>query len=154
VNTLIQSMKDLGVKKCGATHCTGDPAIALVKQSFGTDFVDMGVGRVITLSSTVVGVKEENGSQSTIPNTFALYQNYPNPFNPTTAISYQLPAVSDVRLSVFDLLGREVATLVNEELSVGTHRATWDASTFPSGVYFYRLNAGSFSATKKLILMR
>ena len=91
---------------------------------------------------------------SKIPLTFALRQNYPNPFNPSTTIEYQIPNQSFVSLKIFDLLGREVATLVDEMNQAGIHSVKWDASVFSSGIYFYRLSAGSYSATKKLILLR
>ncbi len=88
------------------------------------------------------------------PSTFALLQNYPNPFNPTTEIRYQLSAISKVSLKVYDLLGREVETLVEGEMTAGAHRVTFDASRFASGIYFYRLKAGDFIATKKLVLIK
>jgi hypothetical protein len=89
------------------------------------------------------------------PTSFALLQNYPNPFNPSTAISFQLSAVSNVALKVYDVLGREVATLIhNREMDEGMHEVQFDASGLTSGVYFYRLQAGEFSATKKLLLMK
>jgi len=88
------------------------------------------------------------------PNKFLLFQNYPNPFNPTTAISYQLPAVSDVKLAVYDLLGREVAVLVNERRDAGVHEVKFDGSILASGVYFYRLQAGDLVQAKKLILLK
>ncbi len=89
-----------------------------------------------------------------IPKLHQLYQNFPNPFNPSTAISFSLPTQSFVSLKVFDLIGREVATLVSEELPVGTYTRQWNAESLPSGVYLYRLQAGSFTETKKLILLR
>jgi len=89
-----------------------------------------------------------------LPTHFILSQNYPNPFNPTTTITFALPVKSFVSLKIFDALGREVGTLLNEELSVGIYSKQWDASGLPSGVYFYRLQAGSFIETKKLILLR
>jgi hypothetical protein len=85
---------------------------------------------------------------------YKLAQNYPNPFNPTTAISYQLPVASDVRLEVFDILGKKVATLVNGRQAAGAYTYTWNANTVASGVYFYRLQAGSFVATKKMMLVK
>jgi hypothetical protein len=88
------------------------------------------------------------------PSTFALSQNYPNPFNPTTVVGYQLPVASNVRLVVYDILGREVAVLVNERKAPGTYSVTFDGSGLPSGVYFYRLSAGEFLQTKKLLLLR
>jgi hypothetical protein len=92
--------------------------------------------------------------QGELPKVFALDQNYPNPFNPSTSISYELPSRSFVSLKMFDVLGREVATLVNEEKPAGTYSVTWDARNVASGMYFYRLQAGSFTDTKKLILMK
>jgi len=77
------------------------------------------------------------------PEKFELFQNYPNPFNPTTVVSYQLSVVSHVNLRVFDLLGREVATLIDEKQTAGYHQETWDASRFSSGMYMYELVASS-----------
>jgi hypothetical protein len=93
-------------------------------------------------------------SPQEIPSGFALEQNYPNPFNPTTTISYQLAASSDVILKVYDMLGREVASLVNEKQNAGTHLIRFDGSNLPSGTYFYRLHCGSYAATKKLLLLK
>ncbi len=99
--------------------------------------------------------------QSTIPSEFSLSQNYPNPFNPTTRISWQSPVSSlpDGKagrqvLNVFDVLGNEIKTLVNEEMEAGYHSVDFNASELPSGVYFYRLQAGNFVDTKKMILLR
>lgn len=91
---------------------------------------------------------------STIPLEYALLQNYPNPFNPVTVINYQLPKTSNVKLSIYDALGREVNVLVNKSQNEGNHNVEWDASNYPSGVYFYRLEAGSFVSTKKMILIK
>ena len=89
-----------------------------------------------------------------LPNAFSLEQNYPNPFNPSTTINYQIPELSFVTLKVYDVLGSEVATLVNKELPVGNYEIEFDATTLPSGIYFYRLQAGSFVETKKMVLMK
>jgi hypothetical protein len=89
-----------------------------------------------------------------VPGDFALRQNYPNPFNPTTMINYQLPAASDVKLVVYDMLGREVAVLVNERETPGSYEVKFDASGLSSGAYFYRLHAGDFVQTRKLLLTR
>ncbi|MHB1687899.1 MAG: T9SS type A sorting domain-containing protein [Ignavibacteriaceae bacterium] len=85
---------------------------------------------------------------------YELAQNYPNPFNPATTISYNLPNKSHVFLAVYDLLGRNVRTLVNEEMSAGSHRKTFDASNLPSGIYFYRIKAGTFIESKKLLFLK
>ena len=90
------------------------------------------------------------------PSEFQLHQNYPNPFNPTTTITYQLPQVCDVRLEVFDVMGRSVAVLVNEKQSAGTHSVLLNATQFSlaSGVYFYRLSAGGRTETKRMTLLK
>ena len=88
------------------------------------------------------------------PAEFSLKQNYPNPFNPTTTINYSLPENAQVTLTVFDVLGREVTTLVNKEQESGIYNVKFDASKLNSGIYFYKLNAGTFSEVKKLILVK
>ena len=92
--------------------------------------------------------------QDPLPVQFSLEQNYPNPFNQTTAIIYRLSDVRFVTLRVFDVLGRQVAELVNQEQGAGQHRVVWDASQMPSGIYFYRLHTGESVHTKKLLLLR
>jgi hypothetical protein len=89
-----------------------------------------------------------------LPKAVRLNQNYPNPFNPSTTITFQLPSQSHVMLRVFDVLGREVAALVDRVKSAGQHEITWDASNRASGMYFYRLSAGGVVQTKKLLLLR
>jgi len=83
-----------------------------------------------------------------------LSQNYPNPFNPSTQISYTIPKASAVTLTIYDILGRQVATLVNAKNEPGEHSISWNALSVPSGVYFYRIVAGSFVQTKKMMLMK
>jgi hypothetical protein len=85
---------------------------------------------------------------------YSLSQNYPNPFNPRTTIKWQQQEISWATLKIFDVLGREVVELVNEELSAGQHEIIFDASLFTSGIYFYQLKAGSFVETKKMILIK
>jgi hypothetical protein len=89
-----------------------------------------------------------------IPESYALSQNYPNPFNPSTTLKYELPRASHVTLTVYDLLGREVTTLVNAIEKPGYKSVEWNASGVASGVYFYRLQAGNFVQTRKLLLLR
>jgi hypothetical protein len=89
-----------------------------------------------------------------VPTKYELGQNYPNPFNPSTTIHYQVPADGFITLKVFDLLGREVATLVNEEQKADYYKVTFDASRLASGVYFYRLQAGEFTAAKRLMVLK
>ena len=85
---------------------------------------------------------------------FALYQNYPNPFNPKTIINYELPITNDVELSIYNLLGQKMVTLVHERQKAGDHQVEWDSSGFPSGVYFYRINAGTYTDIKKMLLVK
>ena len=106
---------------------------------------------VIKYRQTPNAVRENDGS---VPTTFALSQNYPNPFNPLTTIRYSLPSTANVKLAIYDLLGREIATLVNEEQSAGWKEVEWNASAFSSGIYFYRLTAGNYVGVKKLMLFK
>jgi hypothetical protein len=94
-----------------------------------------------------------------IPSAFSLEQNYPNPFNPTTKIRFAIPSnvkgqTSNVKITIYDALGREITSLVNEQLVPGTYEADWNASNYPSGVYFYKLTAGDFVETKKMLLTK
>jgi len=98
------------------------------------------------------GIKETN--TGVIPKQFALHQNYPNPFNPVTTIQYEIPKANHVIFKVFDVLGCEVATLVNEQKPAGTYIIQFDGSNLASGVYFYRLQSGSYINTKKLVLLK
>jgi Fibronectin type III domain. len=95
-------------------------------------------------------VKAEGG----IPTEYSISQNYPNPFNPSTKIIFALPQRALTKLIIYDLLGREVQTLINKELEAGYHEIYFDATNFPSGVYFYRIQSGNFIQTKKMILMK
>jgi hypothetical protein len=89
-----------------------------------------------------------------IPTTYALNQNYPNPFNPTTEIAFDLPEPSHVRLTIYNVLGQTVETLMDRDMEAGSHTVTWDASQNASGVYFYRISANNFSDTKKMLMLK
>jgi hypothetical protein len=104
---------------------------------------------VVEINATATSVP---GSE--LPSLFALNQNYPNPFNPTTQISYDLPENAEVRLDVFNIQGQRVATLVNTSMNAGSHNVNFDASNLASGVYIYRLQAGSQVLTKKMTLVK
>lgn len=88
------------------------------------------------------------------PKSYNLMQNYPNPFNPSTTIEYSIPSGSFVSLKIYDMAGKEVSTLVSKQQELGTYIVDWNASNLSSGVYFYRLNAGNFTETKKMILAK
>ncbi len=91
---------------------------------------------------------------SKIPINYHLEQNYPNPFNPTTKIQFSLPKSVNVRLSIYNLLGQEISTLIDQELPAGTHLVDFNASKLSNGIYFYKISAGDYSATKKMILVK
>jgi len=95
---------------------------------------------------------EETNTET--PIIYELLQNFPNPFNPSTVISYSIPQSGFVQLKVYDLLGREVVSLVNEEQAMGNYEVEFNASGLTSGIYFYKLECNGFSKTKKLILMK
>ena len=121
--------------------------------------------RNIVINDIITDVDDNGGNhinnknkKNEIPKVYSLSQNYPNPFNPATIINYQLPKASKVLLKIYDLTGREIKTLVNEEQPAGNYKVNFDASRLASGVYFYRITAtggaSSFVQTKKMILMK
>ena len=117
----------------------------------GTTTRTITLNAVLSLKGLVAGVGKKAHRQ---PFVFRLSQNFPNPFNPSTVIGYQLPTNTMVTLKIYDVLGREVRTMVNERQSAGNYSVTLTAGNLPSGVYFCRLQAGSFTATKKLALLK
>lgn len=113
------------------------------------------INGIVYGDTTVTDVKEEQ----TIPKQFVLYQNYPNPFNPNTNINYDLPVNSRVTLKIFDILGREIKTLVDEFQQAGDHQINFQSTAdMPSGVYFYQLStdgsAQNFISVKKMLLLK
>jgi len=116
---------------------------------FASDYYSSGVWRC-----SWDNLLNVNPTADRIPDKIFLFQNYPNPFNPTTAIDYQLPTRSDVTLKVYNVLGEEVSTLVNQKQEAGNYHVIFSGSGLPSGIYFYRLDAGYFKETKKLILLK
>jgi hypothetical protein len=93
-------------------------------------------------------------ASSPAPVKYSLHQNYPNPFNPSTTITYEVPSATHVTITVYDMLGREVSVPVNDRREAGAYQVRFDGSNLASGVYFYRLQAGDYVATKKLLLMK
>jgi hypothetical protein len=112
---------------------------------------DGGAGAVWVFVNPSIGIKPIS---SEIPKDYSLSQNYPNPFNPTTKFKFQISKLSDTKITVFDVLGREVETLVNQQLQPGTYEVDWNASNFSSGVYFYKLETNRFSNVKKMVLVK
>ena len=111
---------------------------------------DLATGAVITTQDIVMDVKDEGIR----PESYMLSQNFPNPFNPATKITFAIPTSSTTTLKIFDMLGREVAVLLNEKKDAGTYTVTFAANNLPSGVYFYQLRSGNFVETKKMLLMK
>ncbi|MFA7228407.1 MAG: T9SS type A sorting domain-containing protein [Melioribacteraceae bacterium] len=122
----------------------------LTSATITTTFGDM-VNFTITDKVLVTGVESDT---DVIPSTYTLDQNYPNPFNPSTTIRFTTPEAGFVSMKVYNLIGQEVASLINREMSAGIHTVNFDASKLTSGIYFYSINSGKFSATKKMILMK
>jgi hypothetical protein len=151
---------------------TGHPAVLKTTDGGATWTPHLGPGTVapegVNLTNPTCGwVYGDNGliikidlttgvhdRETANPNQFALGQNYPNPFNPATKISFSIPAAGFTSLKVFDVLGNETATLVDGQMAAGNHSVTFNASHLTSGVYFYRLQTGTYSETKKLILAK
>jgi aminopeptidase N len=148
-------------------YAGGDTTVR-VSQSTLTDTFRIATSRVIdsivvdpngwllckVKSVTYYVLVSDDVQQAPLPDEFALRQNYPNPFNPATMISYQLPVTSLVRLVVYDMLGRQVSVLVNDKRDAGVHEVKFDGSEVSSGVYFYRLQAGDFVQSKRLMLVK
>lgn len=115
--------------------------------------VHVGLGMTGSFTASVpTGI--ENNKISLRPGAFRLWQNFPNPFNPTTTISFDVPFQTRVSITVYNLLGEPVATLVDEILPAGRFSTVWNAASMPSGVYFYRLQSGSLTDTRKLVLLK
>ncbi len=105
-------------------------------------------------SAATASTATPTAAASSVPSSFELTQNYPNPFNPTTTISFTLPAAGEVTLEVFNVLGQQVAVLADGHFGAGAHSVTWNASSVSSGVYLYRLQAGEFTETRKMLLVK
>ena len=129
---------------------------ATIVVSSGADICADSIIGIIQGGGTICGGVNsiDSETETDIPKVFALEQNYPNPFNPSTKISWQSPVAGHQTIKVYDVLGNEVTTLVDEFKSAGKYEINFDASHLSSGVYFYSLKAGSFSETKKLTLLK
>ncbi|MCL4540013.1 MAG: Ig-like domain-containing protein [Bacteroidetes bacterium] len=153
----IDTINWYGWKFIGMWRSNTDTATALFKglaiKRLPNSILESGMIYIddIQVNGIVTGVGE---NVTDVPNSFMLDQNYPNPFNPTTIIRYQLKTAANVSLKVYDVLGRKVATLVNKREDLGNHSVTFDAGALPSGVYFYRLEAGTYTATKKMLMIK
>jgi hypothetical protein len=139
VNTILTSVTEIRLLHEGTPGTKGDPIAA-----------QLGVDN-ITATATATGVEEVS---TNLPQIFSLAQNYPNPFNPSTRITYSLPAEGKMQLSVYNILGQQVAMLATGVQTAGAHEVIFDASGLPSGAYFYRLEGGSNVQVKKLVLSK
>ncbi len=153
-NTIVTSVQaDLSGLAGGtaAVFASGflDPSMNQNGPSFGI-FAALANGTIVQFG-TVTSV---GSSDNTAPSSFSLKQNYPNPFNPSTTIEFALPANQEVSLKVFNMLGQEVATLLNKEMNKGTYNINFDAGNLSSGIYLYQLRAGNFIQTKKMTLLK
>jgi hypothetical protein len=135
---------------------SGSPSISVSGSAVPAVWCDMrdGNGEIYYKRNPTGNVIGINQTGLFIPDKFKLNQNYPNPFNPATSIKYQVESIKFIKLVVYDILGKEVATLVNENQSPGTYEVTFDGSALASGVYFYKLTAGDFSEVKKMLLIK
>jgi hypothetical protein len=124
---------------------------SIVIDGSGNKWIGTGYGLAVFHEGGIVGVKERINA---IPSQFAIRQNYPNPFNPSTKIRCEIRDLGFITLKVFDVLGREVATLINDVKQPGSYDVEWNAQGVPSGVYFYRIQTLEFIQTKKMILIR
>ncbi|KAA3636670.1 MAG: T9SS C-terminal target domain-containing protein [Calditrichaeota bacterium] len=137
-----------------ATDITLEP-IELSNPSHTLTFVHHGdEGEILLTSPEFTGTSVSLSNTVGIPETFALMQNYPNPFNPSTQISFALPNASNVNLSVYNVLGQKVMTLVDGQMEAGTHNFEFDGSSLSSGMYFYRILTDNFTETKKMVMLK
>jgi hypothetical protein len=148
----LSSLPSIETFKSHTENALKQNSVAVNSNSFSITVPSLSTTAVI-LKSIPTGLKNQTGIGSS-PAVFALSQNYPNPFNPSTVIAYSIAAASNVTLKVCDLLGREVAVLVNGQMPAGNYTANFDASHLSSGLYFYSMKAGHFTATKKLLLTK
>jgi hypothetical protein len=134
--------------KISILHLKGNGTYARICISPNALEAHLAHGDVFIMPKSGVAGEEE------IPTEFALTQNFPNPFNPATEIQYAIPSASNVKLEIFNITGEKVATLVEGYMNEGTYNVSFNASSLPSGMYLYRINAGSFVQTRKMILLK
>jgi hypothetical protein len=142
-----------GISVSSAGDVNHDGFSDVIVGAAGNSAVGFQMGRAYVYAGRAIGTGVED-KEDERPGRYHLFQNYPNPFNPTTSISFLLPQREHVTLKVFDLLGKEVATLVEGDLDPGEHSVVFDGNGLSSGVYLYHLKAGAFIEQKKLVLLR
>ena len=127
---------------------------SIAVDKLGNKWVGTIGGLAVFNEAGIVSVEDETIALKLQPIDYVLFQNYPNPFNPTTTIRYSIPQSSNIVIKVFDILGKKIETLVNTLKPAGNYEVTWNAVNLPSGIYFYQLRAGSFTDTKKMVLLK
>ncbi len=132
------------------------PVSATLRQIY---MVNNNTGYIVGTNGTILkttngGITALQQTGTAVPDNFTLSQNYPNPFNPVTLISFDIPISSFVNITVYDASGKEITSLVNQQLSAGSYSVDWNATAYPSGVYFYRITAGEYIETKKMVLIK
>lgn len=133
----------------GGSSTNGNWILEITDDAGGDEGVLRGWG--LRLNNSLTGIEPVSNN---VPNRFYLYQNYPNPFNPSTQIKFDIAKTSNVKLLIYDILGREVKTLVNETAQPGTYEVLFDGSNLASGTYFMKLEAGTFTDIKKIVLVK
>ncbi len=137
-----------------------DTVFANLSRFISLSFADQNTGYAVggngvilktTTGGNPIGIQQIS---SEVPKTFSLSQNYPNPFNPSTKIKFALPKAAFTKISIYDVLGREASVIVNEQLNAGSYEINWNAENLPSGVYFYKIESGDFTDSKKMILVK
>jgi len=173
-NTLVQSLAVSGTNLFAGTVGSGGGVFLSTNNGTSWTLVNSGLTNISIYALAVSGtnlfagpdgggvwrrplseiITSIHNTSSELPSEFLLQQNYPNPFNPTTTIKFQITISKFVKLSVFDMLGHEVATLMNEQLKPGMYETSFDGSSLNGGVYFYKISAGDFSETKRMLLIK
>jgi hypothetical protein len=141
-----------GINWISQTSSTSSYLTEIFFYDLSTGYCVGGYGTI--LKTTNGGLTGLESLSNEVPKEYKLHQNYPNPFNPATKIKFQLKDAGAVNLTIYDMLGRELELLVNEELKPGTYEVNWKAANLPSGVYFYRLQTEKYNETLKMILIK
>lgn len=162
----ITKIKGFAIGDTGKIYFTTNTGINWITQNSSTNknlnsvwFINKDTGFIVGDSGIILktftgGLVNFNSISSQIPNNFYLEQNYPNPFNPETKIRFSIPKSGNIKIIIYNLQGKEIEILLNKKLDIGDYETSWNGSKYPSGVYFYRLEAGNFVDTKKMILIK
>ena len=151
-----------GIDIAGITGLTSNGYQLSLKYNINDQFVIIGSDQTIELAPgqyTISLHRTENSPEAAVPSDYYLSSNYPNPFNPVTSLSFGLPTAGHVRLQIYNVLGQQVKTLIDEPMEIGHHEVTWNGrdgsgKAVSSGVYFYRLESGQFGQTRKMMLVK